>query len=228
MDEVPEFSDKEKLDYEAELLGIYVSGHPLDKYADVINQMSSMPISEIQDIRGQDKREMSLVGMIRGCKNIFTKKGDKMSFVTFEDLSGKIEAIVFPKVFEKYESLLSHNGPLLLKGNVNLSEDPRKIFPEKISLLEDETDSQVSGVRINLTAENLSSLKLSKLKQVLLGHRGSVPLHVIIEAEEGRARMPLGNEYLVNATPQMAATINELLQANSVQFIINGQLSVVD
>ena len=228
LDEVPEFSDKEKLDYEAELLGIYVSGHPLDKYADIINQMSSMPISQIQDIRGQDKREVSLVGMIRSCKNIFTKKGDKMSFVTFEDLSGKIEAIVFPKVFEKYESLLSHNGPLLLKGHVNLSEDPRKIFPEKISLLEDETDSQVSGVRINLTAENLSSLKLSKLKQVLLGHRGSVPLHVIFEAEEGRARMPLGDDFLVNATPQMAATINELLQANSVQFIINGHLSAID
>ena len=116
VDESEPMDEKEKLSFESELMGIYVSGHPLDRFNDVIEQLSSMPIGNIQDISGNDKRDMILSGIICDKKNIITKKGDKMCFANLEDLSGKIECIVFPKVFSEYEHLLNGDEPLVVTG----------------------------------------------------------------------------------------------------------------
>lgn len=72
--------------------------------------------------------------------------------------------------------------------------------------------------------EQLHDHSLSKLKNVLLSYRGTVPAHLIFESEAGRAKMDLGNNYLVNPSPKMAAKVNELLNNNSVQFIVDGKL----
>jgi DNA polymerase-3 subunit alpha len=225
--EVQDFDEKEKLQYEAELMGIYVSGHPLDRYGEVIDQMASMKVSDVHDIHGADKRDMMLAGIVTSKRVILTKKGDKMCFATLEDLSGKIECIIFPRTFAEYETLLEGDDPLIMSGNVNLSEDPRKFFPSKIQKLKEQVEERVTGVRINVKMEQLNSQKLNRFKQVLLSYRGSVPLHVIFESEEGRARMPLGEQFLVNPTPQMAAKINEVFNQNSVQFIVDGKIEEV-
>ncbi len=228
--EVLDFSEREKLSYESQLLGIYVSGHPLERYSDLLRQMSSMNIKQVQELQGQDKRDLVLAGMITGKKNIITKKGDKMCFATLEDLEGKMECIVFPKVYQEIEAMLTElkeDEPVVISGHVNLSEEPRKFFPNKITKLDDQVDESVSGVRVNIALDKVSENKLENFRQVLLSYRGSVPLHVIFESSEGKARMNLGGEFLVNPTPQMAARINELFQANSVQFLVNGRLENV-
>jgi DNA polymerase III subunit alpha len=193
-----------------------------------MNQLSSMEIGNVQDMMGEGEREMTLSGMITSVRPIITKKGDRMCFAQLEDLSGKIECIVFPKVFAEYEELINSDEALIISGNVRLSEDPRKFFPNKFQKLKDEAEERVSGVRINLNIEGLPIHKLEKFKQVLLSYRGSVPAHVIFENSDGRARLPLGDEYLVNPTPQMAAKINEVFNANTVQFVVDGRLEEVD
>ena len=225
--EIADFDDREKLGYEKQLMGVFVSGHPLDRFKDVIKQLSSMEISTLMDMTGSDKREVTLAGMITGRKNILTKKGDKMCFATLEDLSGKLECIVFPRTFAEYEEILSSDEPLVMKGFSNLSEEPRKFFPEKILKLRDQAEERVTGVRINVKIDELNQKRLERFKQVLLSYRGTVPLDVIFESEEGRARLPLGQEFLVNPTPQMAAKINEVFQSNSVKFIVDGRIEEV-
>lgn len=222
--EVPDFDEKEKLQYEYKLMGIYVSGHPLDRYADILKQMTSMPVKDLHDIPGSEKRDFTIGGMITEKKVILTKKGDKMCFATLEDLSGKIECLVFPRTFAEYEELVSSDEPLILMGQVNLSEEPRKFFPNKIQKLGDQAEERVTGVRINVKMEKLNELKLEKFKQLLLSYRGSVPGHIIFEGEDVRARLRLNEEFLMNPTPQMAARVNELFNDNSVQFIVDGRV----
>jgi DNA polymerase-3 subunit alpha len=222
--EVPDFDDKEKLQYEYKLMGIYVSGHPLNRYADILKQMTSMPIKDLQDIPGSEKRDFIVGGLIAEKKVILTKKGDKMCFATLEDLSGKIECLVFPRTFAEYEELLNSDEPLVLTGQVNLSEEPRKFFPNKIQKLDDQAEERVTGVRINVKMDKLSEPKLEKFKQLLLSYRGSVPGHIIFEGQDVRARLKLNEEFLMNPTPQMAARINELFNDNSVQFIVDGRV----
>ncbi len=222
--EVADYDDREKLGYEQSLMGIFVSGHPLDRFRDIMKQLSSKEISELNDMHGEGKRDMTLAGMITASKQIITKKGDRMCFSTLEDLSGKIECIVFPKVYAEFEELLASDEALIIQGEVNLSEEPRKFFPTKILRMKDEAEERVTGVRIKVNIDDLMPIKLERFKQVLLSYRGSVPAHLIFEGQEGKARMPLGDDFLVNPTPQMAAKINEVFNMNAVQFVVDGRL----
>jgi DNA polymerase-3 subunit alpha len=147
-----------------------------------------------------------------------------MAFVTLEDLTGKIECIVFPRTFEEYQTYLTSDDPVILTGTVNMDEDVRKFFPTKIQFFKEQAETRVSAVRINVDTGKLHEHSLVKLKQLLLCYRGSVPTHLIIRSNEARARLPLSENYLVNPTPQMAAKINELLDENAVNFIIDGKV----
>jgi DNA polymerase-3 subunit alpha len=239
INESQEFDEKQKLSLEAELLGIYVSGHPLMRFKEIMTKLTSMNIASIQDLptvakpegfnprlgdaNDPSKRSMIIAGMISENKVILTKKGDKMAFVTFEDLSGKIECLFFPRVYAEFQQFLSQDEPLLLNGVVNLAEDPKKFYPSKVSLLKEESDDRVTSVRVSVPLNHLNPHSLTQLKQIVLSYRGSVPVHFIFESPEGRARMSLDDNFLVSPSPQMAARLNELLNTNSVSFIIDGK-----
>ncbi|MBY0414016.1 MAG: DNA polymerase III subunit alpha [Bdellovibrionales bacterium] len=228
LQEVRDFDDLEKLGHEAELMGIYISGHPLDRFKNLMEELATMPIANVQEFLGSDqKRSMTLAGQISSRKNILTKKGDKMCFANLEDLSGKIECIVFPKVFAEYELILASDEPLIIEGYVNMQESPRKIFAEKIMKLKEHSENKITGVRINVDLADLTEMKLNKLRQVLLSYRGATPMHMIFEGPGGRARLPLGEEFLINPTPQMAHQINEVFNRDAVKFIVDGRLEDV-
>jgi DNA polymerase-3 subunit alpha len=225
---VADFDHLEKLSHEAELMGIYISGHPLDRYASLMKEMSTMPIAAVQEAPGSDQqRTMTLTGQFTTKKMILTKKGDKMCFAALEDLSGKIECIIFPRAFAEYELLLNSDEPMIVEGKVNLSESPRKILADKIYRLKEHSENRITGVRINVSLEDLTELKLNQLRQVLLSYRGSTPLHMIFESEYGRARLPLGDEYLINPSPQLAHRINEVFNKNTVKFIVDGKVEEI-
>jgi DNA polymerase-3 subunit alpha len=243
INESQEFDEKQKLSLEAELLGIYVSGHPLMRFKDIMGKLTSMNLAQVQELptiakpegynprmgdeHDPSKRSVVIAGMISESKIILTKKGDKMAFVTLEDLTGKIECLFFPKIFAEFQQYLTMDEPLIMSGYVNLSEDVKKFFPTKISLLKDESDERVTSVRVNVPLNNLNPYSLSQMKQILLSYRGSIPIHFIFDTPEGRARMPLDDNFLVSPSPQMAAKINELLNTNSVSFIIDGKIEEV-
>ncbi len=216
--EVADLDYQEKLNYEYQLLGIYVSGHPLDRYRGMMKEMCSMEIAKIHELAGSDKREMVLAGLITNRKNILTKKGDRMAFATLEDLSGKIECIIFPKTFVECETVLAGDSPVAITGQVNLAETPRKFFPSKMKKLDEEASQRVTGVTVNVEMEDLKAHKLEKFRQVVLSYRGTVPLHVTLLHQGVQAEISLGQEYLINPTPQFAAMVNELFQKNSVKY----------
>ena len=238
--ESEEFDEKQKLSLEAELLGIYVSGHPLMRFKEIMTKLTSMNIAAIQDLptmakpesfnprqgdaNDSSKRSMIIAGMISESKVILTKKGDKMAFVTFEDLSGKIECLFFPRVYAEFQHLLLPDEPVILSGVVNLAEDPKKFYPSKISLLKDESDDRVTSVRVCVPLNHLNQHSLTQLKQIVLSYRGLVPVHFIFENADGRARMILDDTFLVSPSPQMASKLNELLNTDSVSFIIDGKV----
>lgn len=238
--ESQEFDEKQKLSLEAELLGIYVSGHPLMRFKEIMGKLTSMNLAQVQELptvaqpegfnrrlgdeHDPSKRSVVIAGMISENKVIMTKKGDKMAFVTLEDLHSKIECLFFPRVFAEYQPFLTTDEPLVLHGVINLAEDPKKFYPNKVGFLKDEQDDRVTSVRINVPLNHLNPYSLGQMKQILLSYRGTVPIHFIFETPEGRARMPLDDNYLVSASPQMAAKLNELLNTNSVSFIIDGKV----
>ncbi len=240
LESLREFDDKEKLGYEFQLLGIYVSGHPLDQYADDLAKLGTMNISRAYELEplknmassGKErkwgdngaKRDVTLGGFLHGTKTIMTKKGEKMAFSNLEDLTGKIECVIFPKVFTEYESLLHLDEPVIIEGQINTKEEPKKLFPMKISRLRDEREDRISGVRINVELEKVQDNMLEKLKETLVDFPGAIPTHIIFESNKGRARLPLGKEFFVDPSPQLANRINDIFNEKCVRFIINGEV----
>ncbi|MDA8792720.1 DNA polymerase III subunit alpha [Bacteriovoracaceae bacterium] len=226
IEEVKDFDDSEKLKYESDLMGIYVSGHPLDKYEKIIHELSSMPINEINElpiptsVRSDDdyKRNVVLAGMLIPSRVFISKKGDKMCFADMSDLTDKIECIVFPRTWSEYEHVITEGEPVLASGWVNLKEDPRKFFPTKIQLLEKAGTDNVRKLILDLPAENLHEHSLPRLKELLLSYRGTTPVQLNLTTNDGKAEFELGERYLVNASPALAKKINEVLNLDAVKF----------
>ena len=122
-------TEYEKLKWEKELLGLYISGHPLKKYVKVMEK-KSLPISQVtQELTG---RLVRVGGIISKIKKIITKKGQPMLFVNLEDQTDKIELVVFPSVIENYPTLFQENKIVFVSGKVDLRDNVPKLICNQI------------------------------------------------------------------------------------------------
>lgn len=123
------FSKEEKLMHEKEVLGLYVSGHPLERYTGVLASETNLNASMMENYEDlvasgiRDGGKVCVGGMIDSLKIQLTKNNDQMAFVSIEDLFGRIEIVVFPRAFERYRPLLRENVPVLIHGKINYNEE---------------------------------------------------------------------------------------------------------
>ena len=135
------YSDKEQLMWERDLMGLYISAHPLDKY-EAYFQEQTMPISEIKP--NIDGATVIVGGIITNVRSLVTKSGSKMAFVKIEDKISEIEVIVFPKTFEQVGAKLVQDAVVKVTGRVNATDrdgnkiDEAKINAEQIDVITDE------------------------------------------------------------------------------------------
>ena len=141
----PELSRKALLNMEKEMTGVYISGHPLDEVADLLKSgyttvQSVLSLAEGEDHgAGYDGSPVSMAGILSATKGKITKKGAMMGFLTLEDLTGQIEGLVFPKVYERYVSLLLADNLVQLTGKLSFREDEEpKLLVDTVRLLMDQ------------------------------------------------------------------------------------------
>lgn len=129
----PAANQTEKLVWEKELLGLYVSGHPLDKFKNLLEKREVT----IARIKAEMKEGMIAVvgGIIEEAKPILTKKNDQMMFVRLADLTGTIEVVVFPRVFEEFKKLLVAEKCVAIKGKISNRNDEISLIAEKVKEL---------------------------------------------------------------------------------------------
>lgn len=162
------YTDKEQLMWERELMGLYISAHPLDKY-DTYFEEQTMPISEIKP--EIDGASVIVGGIITNVRSLVTKSGSKMAFVKIEDKVSEIEVIVFPKVFEQIGAKLVQDAVVKVTGRVNASDrdgnktDEAKINAEEVSIITDEElDSyQSTGAKLKTPTKGVSQKPRGKV-----------------------------------------------------------------
>lgn len=134
MNDAPAVPEKQKLAWEKELLGLYVTGHPLQQYADRL-QNANLNIAKIKSMEAAPG-ETVIAGIIEECKEIYTKaKNEKMAFLRVADLSGSIECVVFPKTFEEVKKFCGTDMIVMVKGKVSERNEERSIIVDKIKAL---------------------------------------------------------------------------------------------
>lgn len=157
--ELPELSEEEKLACEKEVLGAYVSGHPLNAYAEKIDRFTDAASTDVASEEFDGKRVIC-AGMITEVKTVITKKGEPMAFLTLEDMVGDIEAIVFPKVYVDKKNILSIGETVILSGDV----DEGKILVENLSPLTAPSGFSVRRKTVWVRCEN--GKDMDKIKKV--------------------------------------------------------------
>jgi DNA polymerase III subunit alpha len=161
------------LAFEKEVLGFYLSGHPLDSIQALIKPFSSHSIKELD--KAQAKSKVSVTGLVTTLKEIITKKGTRMAFGTLEDTSAGLELVIFPDMFAQNEAALKSDGALVISGTLEKSEGSEgspaalKILVDKVQRVED-LFKQAKRLKIELNSDQYSqsemSGKLALLKEV--------------------------------------------------------------
>jgi len=132
--EIPEFSQNKLLAMEKEMLGLYISYHPLNSYKDKLRKIITSNSAELTSL--SDKSRVVLGGVINNFKRKSTKNGNLMVFITLEDLEGTVEVIVFPKIYEEYKELIKIDKIVVIEGRIDVAEGKVKLIAEKISMID--------------------------------------------------------------------------------------------
>ncbi|EOD00856.1 DNA polymerase III subunit alpha [Caldisalinibacter kiritimatiensis] len=193
--DVKEFPEKTLLSMEKEMLGIYISGHPLSSYEKEITNISNMNTGEISELveklrsgdkqlaNGNFKGDGSYIvigGLIARKQNKTTKNNNIMAFATLEDLYGNIELIIFPRTYEKYSKYIYEDSIVVVEGKLSINEeDDPKIIAEKVTPL-----VKIQKKRLYLKISQDETLKkLDDIKRILKNYTGNVPVYVYIERQ---------------------------------------------
>ena len=202
--ELKEYEDKDLLSMEKEMLGIYISGHPLEKIREQIIKATNIDTMKMKEIKEEldstgsttkykDGQNVKYAGIISSVKKKYTKSNKLMAFVTIEDLYGSAEIIVFESVYQSAANLLTVDSIVLVEGRLSIREDEDvKIVARAIKELSNETEKQ-KILRINITdLEEKEKAKLRGALKFFNGEYNNVPVQVI----DGEKILDCGTIYL--------------------------------
>jgi len=215
--EVPEWPENQRLASEKETLGFYLTGHPLSNYAHLLQRFSSMDTQRIQG--AADGQEVIIGGVVNALKETNTKKGDRMAFVSLEDLGGVVEVIIFSELYKNSSLLLKGEDPVFIKGRVDAGEESVKIIASEVLPFEQAVGKLTTSVHVRLRSERLRREDLEAMKEIFQDCRGNCPayLHLMLPGER-EAVIDLGEEWKLSSADQLVRRVRDLLGYEAVNF----------
>jgi DNA polymerase-3 subunit alpha len=183
---------EEKLIWEKEHLGMYVSAHPLDKYRNVLNAMRSFKSLSLDELGAQ----VVMGGIITRLKKTVTKKNDPMAFFTLEDLTGNVEVLVFPKTMEKVVQFLNDDTIVQVSGKLSDKDEEFKLIADEIKILPSDDlygmalTEMGKNKQIILHMNSLSNMAaLNKIKEILEANKGNVQVYLSVGVGAGAKKI---------------------------------------
>ncbi|HET7101093.1 MAG TPA: OB-fold nucleic acid binding domain-containing protein, partial [Terriglobia bacterium] len=214
--DVPEHSEAERLAGEKELLGFYVTGHPLEKYAAQLRELTSSNSSSIDEL--QNDAPITLGGVLTNLRIRPSKKGKLWGAATLEDLRGTVDLLVFPQTLEKIQSVLKPDAALLIKGKVRHDENARgKVVVSEAQPLDVAVNGSKPPLHIRINPAEVSDRLLGELEALLRSHPGRNPVLFELEKpDDFRVLMKPQDPKVVDATDQLLAGLRGLLGEDAV------------
>jgi DNA polymerase-3 subunit alpha len=227
---VPEWGDAERLSYEKELLGFYVTGHPLDRYKQDLQKYAAGPLSELANFKNpkefdeegmtlsKDKAEILLGGLISGLRITVTKKNaEKMAIVTLEDMRGKIEVMVWPRVYAEFGALLKLEAIVFIKGRIEWEEDLPRMIASEVYTVQAIAGKMTRSVMIEFRPEAANDDNLHKVQSVLSQNVGPTPVYIsFIDAAGSRNDMIIDRSLYVSPSQDFVTSVEKILGEGSV------------
>ncbi len=215
--QVPEWSQQDTLKYERELTGFYITAHPLNRHRMAIAHFSTCSSRTLAEMG--DGREVKLCGVVSGLKAMTTKKGNRMAYVTLEDLHGTVEAIIFPETFQAHESLLTPDSVIRITGAVDLMDNGARIKATQIELLPQLERETVRHVTLQVYDRDVLPQNLVNLKEIFDRHPGPTPISLAFYLQPDlTANLSELPNIGVAPTPEFLEDVEHLLGTSRVIF----------
>ncbi len=211
--EIPdhEWDKKVLLAFEKEMLGLYVSDHPLLGIEKVLATMTDTEIPALWD--KDDRSKATIAGVVGALNRRYTRKGDPMVYFSVEGLQGSVEAVAFPRTVAEYGPMIREDAIVVLRGRVDHRGDDVKFIVQGIE--EPNLDAEQT-VRVRVPASRLSPYVVEQLKTVLQNHPGTAPVFIHMSGESGEKVLRIGPEHRVDPRSALFAELRELFGPTSV------------
>ncbi len=218
---VKEWPEPQLLAFEKETIGFYITGHPLAHYAKQLKRFTSSTTSNL--IHHKDQDIIKIVGLIAKIKQTITRaKQEKMAILKLEDLEGVVEALVFPRAYQKISCFIQPNAVVLVKGSIDLKEDTPKIIVDDMIPI-DGIYKLITAININLS--NVRENVFETLKELLASNRGNIPIYLHLDAtnktdSRHKTQIIVGESLYVTPSEKLISDIEDLLGEEKLSLII--------
>jgi DNA polymerase-3 subunit alpha len=215
---VPEWDQAQRLKYERELTGFYITAHPLARYEATIHALATATTGSITEL--SDGKEVRLCGIIAAVRSMLTKKGDRMAYVTLEDLQGTVEIIVFPDLFKTAGDLIAPERLVRVTGTIDRGDKGTKIRGTKMEPLTDVQAQSIKRIHIRLIASAEVKDQLPRLLAVFKRHPGGTAVSFTFRTdgalEAETAPLP---HLTVSASEHFVADVEEVLGKGALSLV---------
>jgi DNA polymerase-3 subunit alpha len=225
--QIDEWNEKQRLAFEKESLGFYITGHPLTGHEDILEKFTNVTSVVVKEKKDGDT--IRIGGIIRKLKTIKTKKrGELMAFATLEDLHGSVEATVFSSLYAKVHDLLTDDRPILIQGQLQKDENSIKILADTIIPIDKAEETWTASVHFNLDITRTQRDVLVKLKEILKSHPGSCRAYIhLLNPDKTETIVALSNSIKLRAGLPLTREVNRFLGYNAVETACQPALSPV-
>jgi DNA polymerase-3 subunit alpha len=217
-DRYPELEEWEKgelLGYEKEVLGFYLSGHPIIRYQHLIERLGAVPV---QDLAGSSPdRSVVVAGIISGYSERNTRKGERMANFKLEDLSGRVEVVVFPSAYQVSQKVLKETDqPVIVKGKVR-HEEATRLFAEKVMSIGQTLEELAGVLHVWISAERASEELFNRLRDLLSEHPGKSRVVMHLLSNGGEAVLSLPDRFGTRVEEVLLEKIDGIFGAQTAQ-----------
>ena len=220
--DIPDWNPTEKLKKEKELLGYYISGHPLERYKSII-QLFSTHLNEINGTNGgSDAGNIRICGQITDIRVIFDKKSNKMAFVKLEDFERTYEAVVFGSIYPKYEKELKTDNMIMITGRLNSSPDENvvKLIADRVLPLESVPAELTESCLLKINKELIDDKVIHDLKVAFKSSPGNNRIYFEVNLNGDGYKRFLSNAFKVKLTYRTLSQLDKILGYQNIKIKI--------
>ena len=218
MREAEPWGEEERLASEYAMLGFYVSGHPLAKYASRLQELKTVSLAEIDGQR--NGKEVAVGVLIVGVRPMRSRKGARWAIYTLQDITGVQELLAFPESFAKLENVLKPGTPLLLKARVQIEEAGTRLSLQEARRLEDIAERKgPPEFRVRLEMESLNQSALDQLEELFAASPGTSPVLFELHSRDGSVAV-LQAQQRVTVSPDLIESVRQICGAQSIELVM--------
>jgi DNA polymerase III subunit alpha len=220
--EIPDWDEHTRLAAEKEILGFFITGHPLEKYRDKLEDLRALTTAEIAAMKSSTGKDENIAtaGIITNVRVLKSKRGDFYAQGTLEDMAGSVEMIVFPEAYRRLQDKVKLEVPVLLRGGVRIEEGANAKFTvNEIMPLEDAKVPLAKSLRIRIPLESTTETTVDALHSLCLQKKGEAKVLFDVERQGDFMVVMEAEGYNVQPDRNFVAQVEQLCGRGAVRVI---------